>query len=197
MVVLLAAALALAFAPTARADYFGNPYMDDSTMDFYYSSSLPSAIRSSLELARTTAIEPTDVTTKSQTSYATSRDVWVIIASPKCPPYGTIASCEANRTTDPFYSYPTAYAVTVCLKKVGTKCDQSRVAINALNSHSNYRSVGCHEFGHVLGFKDGQNDTYGTNSTETNSANQSCMRSRPDWNYYSHDHDWTHINAKY
>lgn len=190
-------AVAVMVPTSARGDYFGGPHMDDSTMDFYYSPALSAARKTGLEDARKFAVAPTDVTTVVHSTYKTYRDVWAMQAAPKCPPYGTAASCDTYKATDPFYTYPTAYAVTVCLYKAGGRCDQSRVAFDTLQPHSNFASLACHELGHVLGFDDGENNTYGPNSAESNTANRSCMRNRPDWEYYSHDHDWVHINAKY
>ncbi len=183
-------------SPAAWADYLTGPHMDDSTMDYYYATNLTDAMEAGTNSARLFSVGPTDVTTVLYSEYRSYRDVWAVKASPKCPPYGTATSCEANRATDPFYQHPTAFAVTQCLSMTGGRRDQARVAFNALNTHSNYRSLACHELGHVLGFDDGMNAGYGVNS-ESADANKSCMRSRPDWTYYSKDHDYAHINGKY
>ena len=170
--------LVVAASAPAFADYSGRIKMDDSTMDFYYASNLSADRKTGAENLRKYAVEATDISTVVKSAYYSYVDAWVIQASPSCPPYGTITSCEANRLTDPFYTAPSAYAITTCLTKLSNrKCDQSRVAFNSQVSHSNYRAVACHEFGHVIGFEDGENATYATNSTETNAEHQSCLRS--------------------
>lgn len=174
----LACILFVSGSGLAKADYFGKWYADSSYHDFWYSyTNLGSARYNGIRNARLYSLENTDMRTAQKSQYSTTVDVAVIMKTPNPDQRGW-------------------YAWTYCPRKVSsTRCGQHIIAFSTTVSHSNYWSLACHEIGHTVGLKDGQASTYGHNSSST-SPNRSCMRSRPDWTYYS-NHDKGHINAKY
>lgn len=179
---LLAVVIVTLATPSAQADYFGANYADSSHHTFWYSqTTLGSTRYTAAEEARTYSLaNNTDMTTAlvPTNQYLPTTDVTVIMQN------GAL--------------HPTWYAWTECKPgyDLGSVCDAFIVSLSTTVGHSNYRSLMCHEFGHTIGLKDGQNATYGPNSSSSNSTDRSCMRSSPDWNYYS-NHDRGHINARY
>lgn len=177
-VMLIAVAGSIVAASDAKADYFGARYADNSSHDFWYSyTNLGSARYNGVHNARIYSLEPTDISTSQVSTPTIYTDVLVIMSNPNP-------------------SFPTAYAWFTCTTTIGSdRCDQGVVYLSNTVPHSDYWSLACHEIGHSVGLKDGQNATYGVNSSSP-TADRSCMRSSPDHRYYS-NHDKGHINAKY
>lgn len=163
---LTAASGAWAYVPSVPKQ----PYYADSLTHTYSlsSSSLTSTQRSAATAAMNYLGSSTNMTTQAVAQTATT-DVVINGSWPSTAPYN---------------SY---YAWTTCSKALNSSyCDRFRIAVNRNKSHSNWRSLFCHEIGHTLGFQ----NPGGKNSDAT-SEEKTCMRSSPDVIVYAaEDRAW-------
>ncbi|EWS92440.1 hypothetical protein SSIG_02952 [Streptomyces filamentosus NRRL 11379] len=175
---IFAAALGISLTTVqpASANSFGPVFADNGAHSFFLDDDLSSGQKAGMNWARSSSLNPTDMTTSLNKTYNKQVDVWA---------YGT---------WKPTGDQTRWYAWAKCVKMVSgskTKCDQYTIVFNHKLPHSNYKALACHETGHTvgLGHESGKNSSF-------TSAARSCLRASPDHNYYS-NHDKSHINGRY
>ncbi len=131
VIAMMAAALALA-NPAALATPFGPSagyrYADNSSHSFFRNSGVSSFTWNLILTSRSTDLDPTDMSSSTNTTYNSQVDAWVKETYSPGNPAPAWTSC-----TNPISS---------------TVCDQFTITFN--NAWTYYEAMACHEIGHSI-----------------------------------------------